>query len=139
MHKISAVQRNTSDAINHKWDGQDVIVLIVVAESSLEAVGIEIREAGPKQPRQDTGLFTSVTRPESVQRLYLQSDLTPRAVFASLGPQGWKAAKKFCLTPVLKDPGDTVYTLSKTHVCVTACIHCAGVSCDTLMYSYRMR
>jgi len=59
-------------------------------------------------PRQDASLFTSVTRPESVQVMYQQADRTPRAVYASLGPTGWKAAKKFCLTPVFKKPGETV-------------------------------
>lgn len=82
----------------------------------MEEVGVEIREATVTQPTQETGLFTAVSRPECVQKLYLQSDITPRAVFASLGPAGWKSAKDFCLTPVLKNPGETTYTLTKQEV-----------------------
>lgn len=74
-------------------------------------MGEEVRQKTPSIPRQDTGLFTARTRPEAVQKLYLKADLTPRAVFAALGPQGWKSAKKFCLTPVLKQPGETIVTL----------------------------
>ena len=92
--------------------------IVVLAESSLEEVGASVRETTPIQPRQDTGLFTAVTRPESVQKLYQKANTTPRAVYASLGPKGWKAAKKFCLTPVLKHPGETTYTIQKHEVSV---------------------
>ncbi|XP_067946017.1 serine-rich adhesin for platelets-like [Watersipora subatra] len=82
-------------------------------ESSLEIVGAAIREATPVQPEQETGLFTAASRPDSVQRLYSKADRTPRAVYAALGPQGWKAAKRFCLMPCLKQPGETKYTIAK--------------------------
>lgn len=75
------------------------------AESPLEAVAAEAREAKQSQHNQDSGLFTAGSRPDSLQQLYEHADITPRAVFASLGPPGWKAAKDFCLTPVFKEPG----------------------------------
>ena len=91
-------------------------VFSLTAEDTLEYVGESIRDTNPILPRQDTGLFSAKTRPEAVQRLYLKADLAPRAEYAALGPLGWRSAKKFCLTPVLKHPGETVVTLPKSQV-----------------------
>jgi len=91
-------------------------ILYISAESSLEEVGLSVRSEDPRQPEQEVSLFTAVSRPNSVQKLYSQAKVTPRAVYAALGPSGWKSAKNFCLTPVLKEPGETTYKLVKRQV-----------------------
>lgn len=83
----------------------------------MELVGAEIRDTvrRPSQ-QQETGLFTSVSRPNCVQRMYQKADITPRAVYAALGPPGHKAAKNFCLAPVFLEPGPITVDLIKQEV-----------------------